>query len=112
MKICHIELKNFSTFKHIKIDMSKYNVIVGKNNTGKSNLLRGINCFYNPKLLKVDDITKDSNGNRISNELEIILTFDNLNNDEINNNNKYYFNNKMKIRLKFWINKENKPNFE
>ncbi|MHA1284928.1 MAG: AAA family ATPase [Promethearchaeota archaeon] len=108
MKICHISLRNFRNFKEFQTDLGKYNVFVGQNNTGKSNLLWAIFCFYHPNELTKDDITKDDYGNLISNELEIILTFDDLTEKEQKNNNKYYFDDKIKISLKSFIDENGK----
>jgi len=103
LKISHIKIKNFRTFNDFSQDVGKYNLFVGKNNTGKSNLLWAIYCFYYPNNLNKDDIRKDSNGNRVANEFEIELTFDELNAEEQRNNNKYYHNGKLKIQLRGWI---------
>ncbi|MHA1341918.1 MAG: AAA family ATPase [Promethearchaeota archaeon] len=45
MKICNIELKNFRSFKDLKLDIRKINIIIGQNNTGKSNILYAIYLF-------------------------------------------------------------------
>lgn len=39
MKIENIEVSNFKCFKHIKIDLNEFNVIIGKNASGKSNII-------------------------------------------------------------------------
>lgn len=39
MKIENIEVSNFKCFKHIKLDLNKFNVIIGKNASGKSNII-------------------------------------------------------------------------
>jgi AAA15 family ATPase/GTPase len=47
MTIHSIEIKNLLSFDRLKIsDLSDINCIVGKNNSGKSNLLKLISFFY------------------------------------------------------------------
>ena len=99
MKICHITIENFRTLDNFDSDIGKHNLFVGQNNTGKSNLLWAINCFYNPKKITINDITKDSKGKLIANELKIILTFDNLTEVEQKKNDKYYHDGILKISL-------------
>jgi len=41
-----LEIKNFRAFKHLRIEkLGRVNLIVGKNNVGKSSLLEGINLY-------------------------------------------------------------------
>ena len=58
MKICHIKIKNFRSISQFDEEVGKHNIIVGKNNTGKSNLLWAIYYFYNPKNLNIYDFLK------------------------------------------------------
>ena len=37
-----LELRNFKSIKGIKLDFSKINLFIGKNNSGKSNILQSI----------------------------------------------------------------------
>jgi AAA15 family ATPase/GTPase len=55
MKICHITIENFRSLDNFDEEVGKHNIIVGKNNTGKSNLLWAIYYFYNQKDLSVED---------------------------------------------------------
>lgn len=112
MKISHITIENFRTFERFDEDLGRHNVIAGKNNTGKSNLLFAIHSFYNPKNLSQDDIRKDEKGNFVAKEFRIILVFDNLTDEEQKNNKKYFQNGKVKISLKGWINENGKFNLE
>jgi predicted ATP-dependent endonuclease of OLD family len=113
MKICHINIENFRSLDNFDEEVGKHNIIVGKNNTGKSNLLWAIYYFYNPKNLTNEDFIKKQNKEDESNEnLQITLTFDNLTDIEQNNNKKYFFDGKIKIRLKVWIDEVGKTNYE
>lgn len=40
-----LEIRNFKSLKHIKIDTSRVNVFIGKPNSGKSNLLEAMTLF-------------------------------------------------------------------
>ena len=37
MGIKRVEVKNFKSFKDLKIDLGKFNVVIGANASGKSN---------------------------------------------------------------------------
>ncbi|MCD6512239.1 MAG: AAA family ATPase, partial [Thermoplasmata archaeon] len=39
MSISRIEVKNFKSFKELKIDIGKFNVLIGTNASGKSNFV-------------------------------------------------------------------------
>ncbi|HWK07615.1 MAG TPA: AAA family ATPase [Puia sp.] len=43
--INQLEIKNFKSIKHIKIDTSRINIFLGKPNSGKSNLLEALTLF-------------------------------------------------------------------
>ncbi len=113
MKICHIKIKGFRSISQFDEEVGKHNIIVGKNNTGKSNLLWAIHCFYNPKNLNVEDFLKEKNLDEFREEkLQITLVFDSLTDLEKKNNSKYFFNGKIKIRLEAWIDEAGKLNYE
>jgi len=113
MKICHITIENFRSLDYFDEEVGKHNIIVGKNNTGKSNLLWAIYFFYNPKDLNVEDfIIKKDTDDESDKELQITLTFDKLTDMEQNNNKMYFFDGKIKIRLKAWIDDDGKLNHE
>ncbi len=46
--ISTLEVKNFKSIKHLKLDCKKINVFIGKPNTGKSNILESIGVFSSP----------------------------------------------------------------
>lgn len=43
-----LEVKNFKSIKHLKLDCKRVNIFVGKPNTGKSNILESIGVFSFP----------------------------------------------------------------
>ncbi|MBZ9958804.1 ATP-dependent nuclease [Mesorhizobium sp. BR1-1-14] len=42
-----IRIRNFRSVADITIDLTKFNIFVGRNDTGKSNVLRALNLFFN-----------------------------------------------------------------
>jgi len=47
MNLTHIEIKKFRSIEHCKIVLNSINAIVGQNNSGKSAIIRALNCFFN-----------------------------------------------------------------
>lgn len=50
-----ISIKNFRSFEDIEISLNKINIIVGRNDNGKSNLIRAIITYLNPESNFTDD---------------------------------------------------------
>lgn len=78
-----IHIKNFRSILDERIDLSDYNCFVGKNDSGKSNVLKALNLFFNGKSDYSDtkfDIEKDfckfANHNKRAKEIEISLTIE------------------------------------
>lgn len=46
--IKNLEVKNFKSIKHLKLDCKRVNVFIGKPNTGKSNILESVGIFSMP----------------------------------------------------------------
>ena len=49
MKIKSIKIKNFKSLREVEVDTSSFNVFVGQNNHGKTNLFQAIEWFYTGK---------------------------------------------------------------
>ena len=47
MKIKRISIENFRSIKHIDIIVSEFNIFVGQNNCGKTNLFEALEFFFN-----------------------------------------------------------------
>lgn len=47
MYLKEVHLKNFKSFQDNKINLNNINILVGKNNSGKSNLIESIDLFFN-----------------------------------------------------------------
>ena len=50
--IKHIAIKNFKGINSLEITPKKFNVLVGRNNTGKTSILEAISVCTNPNLIK------------------------------------------------------------
>ena len=112
MKICHITLSNFRTFEYFDQEVGRHNTLVGQNNSGKSNLLWAISCFYNSSQLTSDDIRKNEHGNFSNSGFSICLTFDDLNEEEMRLNQKYLNDGKIKVELSGFFDENNRFNKE
>ena len=63
MYVSHLQINNFRNFTNFDIDLHPFTLIIGENNTGKSNLLEAI-CLilgqeitiYKKRVLEIDDI--------------------------------------------------------
>ncbi|NOY72103.1 MAG: AAA family ATPase [Gammaproteobacteria bacterium] len=49
MKISEIVIRNFRSLKDVTINPYQFNIFVGQNNHGKSNLFEAVEWFYNGK---------------------------------------------------------------
>ena len=48
MKINHLRIKNFRSLKDVELDeLNNLNIFVGKNSSGKSNLVEALCLFFN-----------------------------------------------------------------
>ena len=79
MKLKKISIRNYKTIKRLSVDFfNDITLIVGKNNIGKSNVLKAIEIFFkclegrNPADLEYDDFVKNST------QLYLSITFSNI----------------------------------
>ncbi len=49
MKIKSIKVKNFKSLREVEVDAASFNVVVGQNNHGKTNLFQAVEWFYTGK---------------------------------------------------------------
>lgn len=49
MKISKLAIKNFRSLRNVVLETKAFNILVGRNNHGKSNLLEAIEWFYSGK---------------------------------------------------------------
>lgn len=74
MKICSISILNFRSIKQAEIICENFNVFVGQNNSGKTNLFEAIEFFYNGlgRGVSLQDIAFDRD---IDNEVVVEINF-------------------------------------
>lgn len=74
MYISGIEIKNFRSFDNINIDFHEgVNVLIGHNNSGKSNLLRALAIIFDrtvKKQLSVEDFNNSLTIDSLKNNLQ------------------------------------------
>lgn len=74
MKLNQVKLKNFRSYsQETKINISDLNVIIGKNDVGKSTILEALDIFFNGKPDKYDLCISNDNS-----QIEITCVFDDL----------------------------------
>jgi len=67
MNITRIKIQNFRCIKELQLDFSNYNVFVGKNNAGKSNILDAIRIACDPSIkFTSTDVGPESTDSKIS----------------------------------------------
>lgn len=60
MKLKYLEISNFKSIEHQSIYITDFNILVGKNNHGKTNILDAIDFLYNGCKLKHKDLSHHS----------------------------------------------------
>lgn len=86
MFLSHVEVSNFRSLKHVVLDLQEgLNVIVGRNNTGKSNLFTAIRHAIGPAgargeapWITRDDFYKESAQSKSADTISVKLTFEEL----------------------------------
>ena len=59
MLISRITIKNFRGIDNLEdLDVSRINTFVGKNDSGKSTILRALDCFFDEKKFDIKDVFK------------------------------------------------------
>ncbi|MDU8928314.1 AAA family ATPase [Alisedimentitalea sp. MJ-SS2] len=56
LHITKIDIRNFRSVRNLSLSPSKLAVLVGKNDSGKSNVLRALNLFFNGRTMPADDL--------------------------------------------------------
>ncbi|HEY0090783.1 MAG TPA: AAA family ATPase, partial [Candidatus Lokiarchaeia archaeon] len=79
MKIQQVEIQNFRSIKSVKFNLLPYMVFVGKNNSGKSNLMIALDAFFSSSV-GADDFRKEKGAT--SKNILIAVTFYQLNKKE------------------------------
>ncbi len=75
MEIKSIKIHNFRSIKDIEFEWEQYNVLVGANNSGKSNILKSLQLFYGDEFKDQTDFPKFQTDDKESwIEIEYLLT--------------------------------------
>lgn len=74
--IKNLEVKNFKSLKHLKLDCKKVNLFIGKPNTGKSNILESVGIFSFPyehlrKFVRFENMTNLFYDQNLEEKIEI-----------------------------------------
>ena len=84
MKIKKVKIENFKSIKGTEFDFRDLTILLGENNSGKTNILNALQMFFETTVRSVNaehffgkDFTKENN------EIKITLTFDRLTPDEL-----------------------------
>ena len=81
LQIKSVEINKFRSLKKIKCDFADISVFVGRNDAGKSNILKALNLFFNgelesgKKLNFNDDFNYGSHAKKKADEISIKVTF-------------------------------------
>lgn len=79
LHIINIDIRNFRSVRSLSLSPGKLAVLVGKNDSGKSNILRALNLFFNGRTMPDDDLNFEvdhnvfNNPNRRAKEISIKL---------------------------------------
>ena len=76
--IKNLEVKNFKSIKHLKLDCKKVNIFIGKPNTGKSNILESVGLFsirygHLRDFVRFENMTNLFYDQEVSEKIEIIF---------------------------------------
>lgn len=75
MRIKSIKIKNFRSYQEAELDCSSFNILVGRNNHGKSNFIEALEWFYTGKS-SLTEIKR--NGMDADDIVEVEVTFSNV----------------------------------
>lgn len=79
MKLCKLYLQNFRGYEDITVKFDEsFNVIIGKNDIGKSTILEALEIFFNNEKIKIeiDDCRKQSAQKEITIQISFIISKD------------------------------------
>lgn len=63
LRITKIDIRNFRSARNLALSPGKLAVLVGKNDSGKSNVLRALNLFFNGRTMPGDDLDFETDHN-------------------------------------------------
>jgi len=77
VKITNIDIRKFRSIDQCSLHLSNINAVVGQNNSGKSAVIRALNCFFNPEVEELCFI-KGKHSYTSKSIPKITITFDSL----------------------------------
>ena len=63
LHITKVEVRNFRSVRNLSLSPGKLAVLVGKNDSGKSNILRALNLFFNGRTMPAEELEFDVDHN-------------------------------------------------
>jgi len=97
MKIRKLTIENFRSLKHVTIPVDDLTILIGKNGTGKSAVLKAVDIFFTTNAKYDEDDFYDRN---IGAPIKITVTFELTNEKEIEEFGKYVLEDGEKRYLK------------
>lgn len=105
LKIKSVKIENFRSIKSLSYDFKDLAILIGENNTGKTNILRALSWFFSSSvrgMTEEDFCNKDTR-----NEIKITVTFNRLKSDEASSRiKKYLINGTLTVQKTFCYNPE------
>ncbi|MCL4344233.1 MAG: ATP-dependent endonuclease [Nitrososphaerota archaeon] len=105
MKIRKLEIKHFTSIESLAINFSDTVALVGQNNSGKSNIIKALDLFFDPSSSKVYPESFYMKETDIP--IEITVEFDRLSAKEEEYFSAYIYNHTLKVRRRIEWDKEN-----
>lgn len=91
MRIKNVQIKNFRSIQYLNLDISDFTVLIGANNSGKSNILRALLFFFQgSEKIAQEDVFSFIEENET--EVYVIITFEKLDEQEKTTFSKYLLN--------------------
>jgi len=92
MKIKHIQIKNYRSIRRLDFELANFSILLGANNSGKSNILRALNFFFQgSEKITPEDVF--SFFEEQETEVSVDITFGSLSEQERKTFKKYLLNN-------------------
>lgn len=100
IKIKKVKIENSRSIKCIEFDFKDLTILIGENNTGKTNILNALNLFFSSSVKGINEeffYNKDT-----SNDISITVTFDRLSANELETKiNKYTIDGTLTVKKTF-----------
>ena len=76
LSIKRIEITGYRSIAYLNMEMNQITTLIGRNGSGKSNILSALNYFYKNLLTVQDEQNSFDTNNRLRNEICIRITYD------------------------------------